>query len=116
MQCRSMRDNHIFYRIHEQSEETDEDCEQKILTFIEDNLKLQNARTEIKRHRFHRMGRLNPSKIRPIIAKFPFFPEREKVRKSAGRVSKGNHGREEKASSYYEGRTGKWTGRLYSGG
>lgn len=50
MQCRSMRDNLIFYRIPEQREETDDDCVQKILTFIEDNLKIQNARTEIKLH------------------------------------------------------------------
>ena len=90
MQCRSMRNNLIFYRIPEQREETDDDCVQKILTFIEDNLKIQNARTEIKLHRAHRMGRFNPSKIRPIIAKFAFFPDREKVRKSAGLLKNTN--------------------------
>ena len=73
MQCRSMRDNLILYRIPEQREETDDDCVQKSLTFIEDNLKIQNARTEIKLHRAHRMRRFNPSKILPIIAKFAFF-------------------------------------------
>ena len=93
MQCRSMRDNLIFYRIPEQREETGYDCVQKILTFIEDNLKIQNARTEIKLHRAHRMGRFNPSKIRPINSqKSAFFPDREKIRKSAGLLKNINFG------------------------
>lgn len=92
IQCRSMRDNLIFYRLPEERDETDDDCVRKILTFIEDNLAIENASTDIKLHRAHRMGRYNPSKIRPIIAKFAFFPDRERVRKNAGKLKDTNFG------------------------
>ena len=67
IQCRSMRDNLIFYRIREEKGETDDDCVRKILTFMEKMLEIENATTEIKLHRAHRMGRFSPTKTRPIV-------------------------------------------------
>ena len=86
IQCRSMRDNLIFYRIPEQKDETDDDCARKMLSFIEEHLEKENASRDIKLHRAHRMGKFNNSKVRPIVAKFAFYPDREKVRKSAGKL------------------------------
>ena len=63
MQCRSMRDNLIFYEIPEARGETDDDCVHKVLKFIEDDLEIVNATRDIKLHRAHRMGRYDPTKI-----------------------------------------------------
>ena len=70
LQSREMRDNLIFYRILEERGETDQS-----------ELRVENAR-DIRFHRVHRLGRFNRNKTRPIVAKFAFFPERKKVRKS----------------------------------
>lgn len=80
LKSRSMRDNLIFYKI---AEERDECCETKILEFIETKLGIANATTEIKLHRAHRIGAYRPDRTRPIVAKFAFYPEREKVRRAA---------------------------------
>lgn len=80
LKCRSMRDNLVFYNI---PEEKDEDCAQTILGFIEEEMKVKDARREIKLHRAHRMGQYSTNKLRPIVAKFTYFPDREKVRKAA---------------------------------
>lgn len=80
LKCRSMRDNLLFHKI---PEEKDENCEEKILNFIENEMKIENGKTDIKIQRAHRVGRFNASKVRPIVAKFAFFPDRERVRKAA---------------------------------
>ena len=92
MQCRSMRDNLMFYRIPEERGETDDSCVEKVLGLIEDVLGIENARDTIKLHRAHRIGKFNASKIRPIVAKFAFFPDREKVRTSAGKLKGTEYG------------------------
>ena len=86
IQCRSMLDNLIFFGIPEKKEATDEDCVRKILRFIEEQLDMEAASIHIKLHRAHRMGRFNPTKMRPIVAKFAYYPDRERVRKSAGKL------------------------------
>ena len=86
VQCRSMRDNLIFYRIPEEMGETDDVCTRKILQFCEEKLEIANATKDIKLHRAHRLGRYSPSKVRPIVAKFAYCPDRELVRKSAGKL------------------------------
>ena len=47
MQCRSMRDILIFYRIPEERNETDDDCVEKVLTLIEQQLEIQNAKDKV---------------------------------------------------------------------
>ena len=92
IQCRSMRDNLIFYRIPEEKGETDDDCVRKILTFMEEMFEIEKATTEIKLHRTHRMGRFSPTKTRPIVAKFAYYTDREKVRKSANKLKNTSYG------------------------
>lgn len=92
MQCRSMRDNLLFYRIPEARDESDADCVDKVLNLIEETMGIQNAKQEIKLHRAHRIGKYNPTKVRPIVAKFAYFPDREKVRMSAGKLKDTNYG------------------------
>lgn len=86
MQCRQMRDNLLFYRIPEDKDETDTACVNKVLQFIEDNMAIENARTDIKLHRAHRIGKFEPTKTRPIVVKFAYYPDRERVRKSASKL------------------------------
>ena len=86
MQCRSMRDNLMFYKIPEERNETDDDCEEKVLNLIEEDLEIPNAKAEMKLHTAHRIGRYNPTKIRPIVVKFAYYPDREKVRKNANKL------------------------------
>ena len=82
-----------YHRHYSALEDFDiEDCVRKVLSLIEENLSIQNARTEIKLHRAHRMGRYNPTKIRPIVAKFVLYPDREMVRKNAGKLKGTNFG------------------------
>ncbi|KAH3863997.1 hypothetical protein DPMN_027007 [Dreissena polymorpha] len=78
LKCRSMRENLLFFQI---PEEKDEQCDKKILEFIEKRLHVQNAQSEIKLHRAHRIGRYQPNKVRPIVAKFAYYPDKERVRK-----------------------------------
>ena len=92
LQCRSMRDNLIFFGILKEKGKTDEDCVRKILNFIEEQLDIEAASIHIKLHRAHRMGRFNPTKVRPIVAKFAYYPDRERVRKSAGKLKNTSYG------------------------
>ena len=82
LQCRQMRDNLIFYNIRDERQESDEECVNKLYNFLEDDLKITNARM-IKTDRVHRLGRYSPVKTRPIIVKFCFYQDREMIRKAA---------------------------------
>ena len=82
LQCRQMRDNLLFYNILDVRDESDDECATKLYSFFEEKLKIDNA-SDIKLDRVHRLGRYNPAKTRPIIAKFCFYPDRETVRKAA---------------------------------
>ncbi|KAK3082855.1 hypothetical protein FSP39_007224 [Pinctada imbricata] len=84
LQTRSMRDNLIFYGIEEKD---GENCESVLKEFIADVLKVEQR---VEFHRVHRMGRKIHGKIRPIVAKFVQFKEREVVRKSVYTSLAGN--------------------------
>ena len=82
LKCREMRDNLLFYNhVKEERNETDGDCVYKVLGIMEDDMKISNARMDIKLHRAHRIGRFINGKTRPIVAKFVYYPER--VRKAS---------------------------------
>ena len=85
LQCREMRDNLIFYNFKEERGETDKDCIEKLYRLMENELEIESART-IQFHRVHRMGRFNRNKTRPIVAKFAFYPDRERVRGAAKKL------------------------------
>ena len=81
LQCREMRDNRLFFNVPEERGETDSDCEAKILDIMQEDMQIENAKTEIKLHRTHRSGRYYNGKTRPIVTKFAYYPDRERVRK-----------------------------------
>ncbi|KAH3870961.1 hypothetical protein DPMN_034155 [Dreissena polymorpha] len=85
LKCRSMRDNLLFYKI---PEEKDEQCEKKILDFIESKLLIENASKDIKLHRAHRIGRYNSMKIRPIVANLHII----RIEKKLGRRPRNSKG------------------------
>ena len=49
---------------------------------MQGDMQIENAKTEIKLHRTHRIGRYYNGKTRPIVTKFAYYPDRERVRKS----------------------------------
>ena len=85
LKCREMRDNLLFYNVKEERDETDDACVNKVLGIMEDDMKIDSARLNIKLHRAHRIGRYANGKTRPIVAKFAYYPDRERARK-AGQV------------------------------
>ena len=88
LKARSTRDNLLFFGIPEQRDERDSDCVNKVLTMIEEKCKIEDAKTNIKLHRAHRIGRHHKDKTRPIVAKFAYYPDRERVRHSADQLTR----------------------------
>ena len=82
LKCREMRDSLLFYNIPEENGETDDTCVQKVLNIMENDMNIDNASRDIKLQRVDRIGRFNNGKIRPIVAKFVYYPDRECVRKA----------------------------------
>ena len=92
LKCREMRDNLLFYNIDEERGETSDDCARKVLKLIEESMEVQNAQSEIKLHRAHRIGKFDRTKTRPIVAKFTYYPDREKVREAAPKLRGSKYG------------------------
>lgn len=94
LQCRSMRENLLFTGIAEPdrrgSDESSEDPERVLRTFIREEMKICD---EIEFDRVHRLGKWksDQSYPRPIIAKFHRFKDRERVRLTASKVLKGRN-------------------------
>jgi hypothetical protein len=87
LEARSMRDNLIFYGI---AETQDENCETLVGTFITETLELAEMKNT-RLDRAHRLGPPNDKKTRPIVAKFHYYQDREKIRmKSYEEVTKKN--------------------------
>ena len=77
LECRSMRDNLIFYGIPETAAE---DCENKVKELCKEKLGILNADTFVF-DRAHRLGsEQNTRKPRPVVVKFHLYKEREIVR------------------------------------
>ncbi|MCG8113229.1 MAG: hypothetical protein N0E59_20955, partial [Candidatus Thiodiazotropha taylori] len=83
LKCREMRDNLLFYNVPEERGETDDVCVEKLFNIMEEDMKIDYARRDIKLHRAHRIGRYINGKTRPIVAKFAYYPDRERVRKAS---------------------------------
>ena len=68
LEAHSMRENLLFLGIEETQ---NEDCTEKVKMFCEDELQLQHDTVEgIVIDIAHRMGKLKPGSIRPIVVKF----------------------------------------------
>lgn len=78
---RLRRSNLLFYGIDDDGNEDWAASEEKIIKLCTD--KLQVPCTSSQFERVHRIGRYSPDKQRPIIAKFSFYKDRQKVLSSA---------------------------------
>jgi hypothetical protein len=85
LKTRSMRDNLVFYNIDENKDENTTDIIHQIM---EHKLGMENAAREVKIDRSHRLGkqRFGTTKPRPIVAKFNFYPDRERVLQNARKL------------------------------
>ena len=80
---RSMRDNLLFFGFPEAQDPRNERCISKILDFCEIELELGDVRETVKIDRAHRLGQRKPNKIRPIVAKFNYFQDKEAIKKAS---------------------------------
>ena len=79
-QTRSMRNNLL---VHGLCEEKNEDCENKIRSFLKLNL---DYHKEVDIERCHRLGPYKKDKTRPIVTKFLRFPDKEEIKKSSHKL------------------------------
>ena len=80
LESRSMRDNLLFYGIAERGQ--NENCEELVRQVCVETLAIQEARN-MTFDRVHRVGAHSNNKVRPIVAKFHYYKEREIVRQKA---------------------------------
>lgn len=81
---RSMRDNLLFYNFPEQRQnQRNEQCMEKLYDFCELELGMADVRRDVKIDRAHRIGPPKPGKVRPIVAKFNFYQDKEQVKRKA---------------------------------
>ena len=66
-----------------------EDTKQVMYNFLEQELKISNARDRIEFQRIHRLGKTNNKGPRPIIARFLRYTDREEVMSQARKHLKG---------------------------
>lgn len=79
-QSRLMRDNLLFYGVTERGRH--EDCEEIVKEICVNTLELDEARN-MTFDWVHRIGPFSNNKVRPIVARFHYFKEREIVRQKA---------------------------------
>ena len=80
LEARSMRDNLMFYGLLEGGDA--ENCGQKVKEMVANELHVENAHG-ILFDRVHRVGQKSAGKPRPIVAKFHYFTDRERVRQAS---------------------------------
>lgn len=80
LESRSMRDNLLFYGIPEGG--NTESCEDLVRAICVEKLEIQEARNMVF-DRVHRVGTASNNKVRPIVAKFHYFKQREIVRQAS---------------------------------
>ena len=90
----SRRENLKFFGIEERETGANSKDSEKVDTcdilidFLENGLGLDNPAEEIELQRFHRLGKPVVGKIRPIIARFLRYPDRERVLRASFRLSR----------------------------
>ena len=85
LKSRSMRDNLVFTNI---PETTNENTEAVLADFLREKMNIRNISFErVHRIRLKSPMKLKGKKVRPIVAKFTFFKERERVRTSGRRLA-----------------------------
>ncbi|XP_052806337.1 uncharacterized protein LOC128241093 [Mya arenaria] len=79
LESRSMRDNLIFYGIQEHGPE--ENCDTLVKDFIASKLGIETK--DLLFDRIHRLGSNKAPKPRPIVGKFHYYTDREKIRQKS---------------------------------
>ena len=94
LESHSRRNNLIFYNIPEVRHESSATTETLLYTFLEQNLDMAEEETnEIPIERAHRLGKIREdNKPRPIIAKFSFHKDKERILSSARTLAGTNYG------------------------
>ncbi len=85
-----MRDNLIFYNVEENDEENSTEI---VHSLLESHFKIQDAKS-IKIDRVHRMGKKQhgAAKLRAIVAKFNYFPDKVRILANAKNLKGTNIG------------------------
>lgn len=78
---RMRRSNLLFYGIDDDESEDWAASEETIIKLCTDKLEVPSTSNQFER--VHRLGRYSPGKKRPIIAKFTFYKDKQKVLASA---------------------------------
>ena len=76
LESQSRRENLKFYGLDENRKETREESENKVRNYMAEGLNIDES--DIKIERAHRLGG-NKSGTRPIIVKFSFYKDKEKI-------------------------------------
>ena len=81
---------------NEENKETQkvENCIEVVLDFCVNTLNIEHARENIKIEKAYRLGKRTDDAVRPrpIVVKFSQYSDREKIRKSSGRLKGTNYG------------------------
>lgn len=83
LECRSKRNNLIFYGIQRDENETSDDCEEKVKTLLTDDLGLPTIP-------FDRVHRTSMKKDAPIVARCTFYKDRQTILKAKKNLSETN--------------------------
>ena len=101
LENQSRRGNLKFYNLTENNGETWVDTEQKVRQYIHNDLKLDASQISIERA--HRLpGKYKP---RPVIVKFSFYKDRERVLRTYREIVKANRFIDQQASEQQQNRT-----------
>ena len=94
LESHSRWNNLIFYNIPEARQESSATTETLLYTFLEQKLDMAEEETnEISIERAHRLGKIREDKKpRPIIAKFSFHKDKERILSSARALAGTNYG------------------------
>ena len=80
LECRSKRNNLLFYGFDRPDNETAKDCEETVQDFLTDRLEMSQS------VEFDRVHRLNNKANSPIIARCTYFKDKDKILKSRGKL------------------------------
>ena len=94
LESHSRRNNLIFYNIPEMRQESSGTTETLLYTFLEQNLDMAEEETnEIPIERVHHLGKIREdNKPHPIITKFSFHKDKERILSSARMLAGTNYG------------------------
>ena len=95
MEDRSMRQNLVFFGFNEETNESAEDCERKVVDLIKSKKLLGENCGDVKFDRVHRLGRPNKpgsdqkSRPRPIVGRLTYYRDKDTILRN-GKLLKGS--------------------------